>query len=59
MTRAAEAANRLKPTAEKLKKIVDDKIAATDGSRPQRRKRYLEIFDATVPDPSDIGLELE
>jgi len=26
---------------------------------PPRRKSYLEIFEATVPDPLDVGLTME
>ena len=57
--RARHAEERLKPTAEKLRKIVHKKLEDAGSAQPQRRKSYLEIFDATVPDPLDIGLVLE
>jgi type IV secretion system protein VirD4 len=54
--RARHAEERLKPTAEKLKQIVSAKVGSPGATTPQRRRSYLEIFDATVPDPLDIGL---
>jgi type IV secretion system protein VirD4 len=57
--RARHAEERLKPTAEKLRKIVAEKLEDTGSAQTQRRKSYLEIFDATVPDPLDIGLAVE
>ena len=57
--RVKHAEGRLKPTAEKLKHIVARKVGATTSASPQRRRSYLEIFDATIPDPLDIGLATE
>jgi type IV secretion system protein VirD4 len=54
--RVKRAEERLKPTAEKLKHIVAKKVGATASASPQRRRSYLEIFDATIPDPLDIGV---
>lgn len=57
--RVKHAEKRLKPTAEKLKHIVAEKVGATASASPQRRRSYLEIFDATVPDPLEIGVAFE
>ncbi len=57
--RVKHAEERLKPTAEKLKHIVAKRVGATTSASPQRRRSYLEIFDATIPDPLDIGLATE
>jgi len=57
--RVRQAEQRLKPTAERLKHIVAEKVAASSLVTPQRRRSYLDIFEATVPDPIDIGLVLE
>lgn len=57
--RIRQAEGRLKPSAEKLKKIVNEKIQSAGSELPARRKSYLEIFEATVPDPPDVGLTME
>ncbi|WP_174813335.1 hypothetical protein [Ochrobactrum sp. MC-1LL] len=46
---------QLKPSAERLLKAVTEKVEASSAS-PRMRKSYLDIFNATVPDPEDIGL---
>lgn len=46
---------KLKPSAERLLNAVNEKVEAA-GVSPRKRKSYLDIFDATVPDPEDIGL---
>lgn len=46
---------KLKPSAERLLSAVNEKVEAA-GISPRKRKSYLDIFDATVPDPEDIGL---
>ncbi|MCL7999752.1 type IV secretory system conjugative DNA transfer family protein [Brucella sp. 21LCYQ03] len=46
---------KLKPSAERLLNAVNEKVEAA-GISPRKRKSYLDIFDATVPDPEDIGL---
>lgn len=46
---------KLKPSAERLLKAVNEKVEAS-GASPRKRKNYMEIFNATVPDPEDIGL---
>jgi type IV secretion system protein VirD4 len=46
---------RLKPSAERLLKAVKEKVEA-DGASPRKRKSYLDIFNATVPDPEDVDL---
>ncbi|RWE04633.1 MAG: hypothetical protein EOS76_33960 [Mesorhizobium sp.] len=58
-TRIHQAESRLKPTAENLKKIIAEQIEARGSDRPNRRKGYLEIFEATVPDPAEFGLTME
>ena len=57
--RVRQAEERLKPTAERLKHIVAQKVAGSSSGPSHRRRSYLEIFEATVPDPIDVGLALE
>ncbi|MGX5851043.1 type IV secretory system conjugative DNA transfer family protein [Mesorhizobium sp. PL10] len=57
--RIRQAESRLKPTAEHLREKIAEQIEASGSDRPNRRKGYLEVFEATVPDPVDIGLTLE
>ncbi|RWI62652.1 type IV secretory system conjugative DNA transfer family protein, partial [Mesorhizobium sp.] len=47
----------LKPSAERLKESVAQKIEKVGDKSPTKRRNYLEIFSATVPDPLDLGLE--
>lgn len=54
--RMHHAENRLGPTAEKLKRLISDKAGSRALGNVRQRKSYLEIFEATVPDPLDIGL---
>ncbi|RWM09726.1 MAG: type IV secretory system conjugative DNA transfer family protein [Mesorhizobium sp.] len=56
--RIRQAESRLKPTAEKLRKRIAEQLETVGSEQIQRRKSYLEIFDATVPDPLDLGLTL-
>ncbi|WP_192247987.1 type IV secretory system conjugative DNA transfer family protein [Mesorhizobium caraganae] len=56
--RIRQAESRLKPTAEKLRKTIAEQLETVGSEQGQRRKSYLEIFDATVPDPLDLGLTL-
>ena len=53
--RIEEVEAKLKPSAERLLKAVNEKVEAY-GASPRKRKSYLDIFNATVPDPEDIGL---
>lgn len=53
--RIEEVEAKLKPSAERLLKAVNEKVDASDTS-PRKRKSYLDIFNATVPDPEDLGL---
>ena len=48
---------QLKSTAERLLKVVHEKVEAGSAS-PRKRKSYLDIFNATVPDPEDIDLAM-
>ncbi|MBB6469183.1 type IV secretion system protein VirD4 [Aminobacter lissarensis] len=57
--RMQRAEGRLKPTAEKLKRLITDKVGGEASGNARQRKSYLEIFEATVPDPLDIGLALD
>jgi len=53
--RIEEVEAKLKPSAERLLQAVNEKVDAS-GTPPQKRKSYLDIFNATVPDPEDIVL---
>lgn len=54
--RMLQSEGRLKSTAENLKRLISDKAGNATSEDSRRRKSYLEIFEATVPDPLDIGL---
>lgn len=49
----------LKPSAERLKESVAHKIEKVGDKSPTKRRNYLDIFSATVPDPLDLGLAAE
>ncbi|RWM14928.1 MAG: type IV secretory system conjugative DNA transfer family protein [Mesorhizobium sp.] len=49
----------LKPSAERLKATVAQKVEKLGERSPAKRKNYLDIFSATVPDPVDVGLAAE
>ncbi|TIS11701.1 MAG: hypothetical protein E5X07_40515 [Mesorhizobium sp.] len=49
----------LKPSAERLKESVSRKVEKLGDQSPTKRRNYLDIFSATVPDPIDIGLTTE
>ncbi|RWJ04434.1 MAG: type IV secretory system conjugative DNA transfer family protein [Mesorhizobium sp.] len=49
----------LKPSAERLKESVSRKVEKLGDQSPTKRRNYLDIFSATVPDPIDIGLTAE
>lgn len=49
----------LKPSAERLKESVARKVEKIGDKSPTKRRNYLDIFSATVPDPIDIGLTAE
>jgi type IV secretion system protein VirD4 len=49
----------LKPSAERLKATVAQKVEKLGDRSPTTRKNYLDIFSATVPDPVDVGLAAE
>ncbi|RWO40162.1 MAG: type IV secretory system conjugative DNA transfer family protein [Mesorhizobium sp.] len=49
----------LKPSAERLKATVAQKVEKLGDRSPTTRKNYLDIFSATVPDPVDVGLAVE
>lgn len=49
----------LKPSAERLKATVAQKVEKLGERSPTKRKNYLDIFSATVPDPVDVGLAAE
>jgi type IV secretion system protein VirD4 len=52
--RIEEVEAKLKPSAERLLKAVNEKVDASATS-PRKRKSYLDIFNATVPDPEDVS----
>jgi len=54
--RIEEVEARLKPSAERLLEAVNEKVEAT-GASPPKRKSYLDVFNATVPDPEVIELQ--
>ncbi|TIV13279.1 MAG: hypothetical protein E5V95_34500 [Mesorhizobium sp.] len=49
----------LKPSAERLKATVAQKVEKLGDRSPTTRKNYLDIFSATVPDPVGVGLAAE
>ncbi|WP_180350244.1 hypothetical protein [Ochrobactrum sp. CGA5] len=53
--RLQEVEAQLKPSAKRLLQAVNEKVEAS-GASPRKRKSYLDIFNATVPDPEDVGL---
>jgi len=52
--RLQEVEAQLKPSAKRLLQAVNEKVEAS-GASPRKRKSYLDIFNATVPDPEDLG----
>nr|WP_276316469.1 type IV secretory system conjugative DNA transfer family protein [Mesorhizobium tianshanense] len=51
------AEESLKPSAERLKETVSQKVEKLGQASPTKRRNYLDIFAATVPDPVELGLE--
>ncbi|PTE06198.1 hypothetical protein C9427_33135 [Mesorhizobium helmanticense] len=51
------AEESLKPSAERLKETVSQKVEGLGQESPTKRRNYLEIFATTVPDPVELGLE--
>ncbi|PTE06580.1 type IV secretory system conjugative DNA transfer family protein [Mesorhizobium helmanticense] len=47
----------LKPSAERLKETVSQKVEKLGQAAPTKRRNYLDIFAATVADPVELGLE--
>jgi type IV secretion system protein VirD4 len=45
------AAAKLKPAEEKLRAAIEDHQASDPSPTPRKRKSYLDILSATVPDP--------
>ncbi|MES0057248.1 type IV secretory system conjugative DNA transfer family protein [Mesorhizobium sp. M0078] len=46
----------LKPSAERLKETVSQKVEKLGQASPTKRRNYLDIFATTVPDPVELGL---
>ncbi|MER8874594.1 type IV secretory system conjugative DNA transfer family protein, partial [Mesorhizobium sp. M0814] len=55
--RIKTAEESLKPSAERLKETVSQKVEKLGQASPTKRRNYLDIFAATVPDPVELGLE--
>ncbi|RWQ69050.1 MAG: hypothetical protein EOS85_30670 [Mesorhizobium sp.] len=51
------AEESLKPSAERLKETVSQKVEKLGQESPTKRRNYLDIFATTVPDPVELGLE--
>lgn len=51
------AEESLKPSAERLKETVSQKVEKLGQVSPTKRRNYLDVFAATVPDPVELGLE--
>ncbi|MER9465366.1 hypothetical protein NKI82_05510 [Mesorhizobium sp. M0482] len=51
------AEESLKPSAERLKETVSQKVEKLGPVLPMKRRNYLDIFATTVPDPVELGLE--
>jgi type IV secretion system protein VirD4 len=49
----------LKPSAERLKESVARKVEKLGDQSPTKRRNYLDIFSATVPDPLEVGIVSE
>lgn len=49
----------LKPSAERLKESVARKVEKLGDQSPTKRRNYLDIFSATVPDPLEVGIAAE
>lgn len=49
----------LKPSAERLKESVARKVEKLGDQSPTKRRNYLDIFSATVPDPLEVGISAE
>lgn len=47
----AAAAAKLEPAEEKLRQVIEEKQANDPSPTPRKRKHYLDILSATVPDP--------
>ncbi|TIS61390.1 MAG: hypothetical protein E5W93_07980 [Mesorhizobium sp.] len=52
------AEESLKPSAERLKETVSQKVEKLVQASPTKRRNYLDIFATTVPDPVELGLEV-
>ncbi|RRH96654.1 hypothetical protein EH240_21940 [Mesorhizobium tamadayense] len=52
------AEESLKPSAERLKETVSQKVEKLGQASPTKRRNYLDIFATTVPDPIELGLEV-
>lgn len=46
----------LKPRAVQLKATVETKVGKLADRSPTTRRNFLDIFNATVPDPIDVGV---
>ncbi|WP_114217125.1 type IV secretory system conjugative DNA transfer family protein [Ochrobactrum sp. 3-3] len=57
--RIKEVEDGLKPHAELLKEKVSEKVDKIGDVSPRKRRNYLDIFAATVPDPVELGLLAE
>jgi len=51
------AEESLKPSAERLKETVSQKVEKLDQASLTKRRNYLDIFPTTVPDPIELGLK--
>lgn len=51
------AEESLKPSAERLRETVSQKVEKLGQVSPTKRRNYLDIFATTVPDPVEFGLE--
>ena len=56
-TRIKFAEESLKPSAERLKETVSQKVEKLGQVSPTKRRDSLDIFATTVPDPVELGLE--
>ncbi|MCP1201108.1 type IV secretory system conjugative DNA transfer family protein [Notoacmeibacter sp. MSK16QG-6] len=55
----ADTIARLEPAEDALRAVITTKEGTTAGDGPRKRKGYMEIWQATVPDPElDQGAEL-
>jgi len=49
----------LKPKAAQLKEVVETKVEKLGDRSPTTRRNFMDIFNATVPDPAEVGMATE